>query len=431
MVDRQPTLKIGYVVKMFPRLSETFILNEILELERRGAEVVIFSVKKPNEGRFHPQLTKLKAKVLYLEDLEPKKWHLWISKEWSQLSDHSQGLWNLIDESLSNDNCFQMDHIWWSAWLAAQAEKMGLDHLHAHFASLPSSIAYFAHRISGISFSFTAHAKDIFVYDADEHHLRKKLKSAAFVVTVTNYNKKYLTKNIPEADPDSIRVVHNGINLEQFRDDVDIDRKPNTILAVGRLVVKKGFGDLLDACALLKTRGVEFDCTIVGEGPEEELLRAKCIELGLNGTITFAGALTIDEVMSLMQTSTLFCLPCVTAPDNNVDALPTVLLESLASGLPSISTTVSGIPEIIDSGTDGVLVSPNDPQALSAQLACLLESPELRTRLATKGREKAEKKFDLSQNAGTLFEMFLALRTMDETTESPVVSERITARNGR
>jgi len=431
MVDKQLTVKIGYVVKMFPRLSETFILNEILELERRGAEVVVFSVKKPNEGRFHPQLTKLKAKILYLEDLEPKKWPLWISREWSQLSEHNLGLWTLLEESLSNDNCFPMDHIWWSAWVAAQAEKLGLDHLHAHFASLPSSIAYLAHRISGINFSFTAHAKDIFVYDADEHHLRKKLGVAAFVVTVTNFNKRYLTETIPEADPDRIKVIHNGINLEQFQPDDSVKRLPNRILAVGRLVVKKGFGDLLDACALLKNRGVAFECTIVGEGPEEEQLRQKCLELGLNGEITFAGARTLDEVMSLMQSATLFCLPCVTAADNNVDALPTVLLESLASGLPSISTTVSGIPEIIDSDVDGILVAPNDPPALSAQLASLLESPELRARFAKQGREKAERKFDLRQNAGSLFEMFRSVQTEDKGPDSPVLSERVTARDGQ
>lgn len=425
MDNAHPVLRVGYVVKMFPRLSETFILNEILELERRGVEVVIFSAKKPNEGRFHPQLASLKAEVLYLEDQEPKKWPHWIAKEWDRLGSCRENLFELINDALSKSDAGRIDQIWWSAWIASQALKRDLDHLHAHFASLPSSLAYFAHRISGIPFSFTAHAKDIFVYTMDEHYLREKLTAAAFVVTVTHFNHRYLVKQAPRIDGDRIKVIHNGINLEEFVFNPNQSRKSSQILAVGRLVVKKGFATLLEACSLLKKDGLPFTCLIVGEGPEEERLKLQCRELQLQDEITFVGARNLEEVGQLMQTSTLLCLPCTVAPDGNQDALPTVLLEALASGLPILSTTVSGIPEIVDNETDGLLVGPDDTQALSKQLRRLLTDSRLREELAVKGRGKAERKFDLRKNAGeTLLGAFrtsiIAGRSVLKTTLSLV-----------
>jgi glycosyltransferase involved in cell wall biosynthesis len=406
---------------MFPRLSETFILNEILELERRGVEVVVFSIKKPNEGRFHPQVSDLKAKVLYLEDLDSKKWPQWIGAEWPVVSRHSGNLWDAVGEALTEDDPKRVEQIWWGAWVASQARKLGLARLHAHFASMPSTVAYFAHRVSGIPFSFTAHAKDIFVYDMEEHCLRRKLAAASFVVTVTNFNKRYLLENAPEIDEDRIRVIHNGIDLKQFKTETSARRESNLILGVGRLVPKKGFDDLLDACTILKARGVPFRCMIVGGGVEAEALEEKRRVLGLE-EVTFAGPKTVDEVRELMRAATLFCLPCTVAQDKNVDALPTVLLEALACGLPSVSTTISGVPEIIDSGVDGVLVEPDSPAGLAEQIEKLLSSPQSRTRLSRAGRKKAVSKFDLQKNVKTLLDFYLQDDTAGRPAAGPLTA---------
>ncbi len=407
MNHQSPRLKIGYVVKMFPRLSETFVLNEIIELEQQGAEVVVFSLKKPNEGRFHQQVSRLKATVFYLEDLDPKKWQSWISPEWPLLDRHRERLFKLVGDALRDGDSSRVDQIWSSAWIAAKAEVLGLHRLHAHFASLPSTIAHFVHEITGIPYSFTAHAKDIFVYTMDDHLLREKLNTASFVVTVTHFNHRYLTERAPEVDPSRIRVIHNGIGLDQFTPVSPSERDENLILGVGRLVPKKGFSTLLDACALLKSRNVSFRCVIVGDGPELASLTQRSKELGLEDDVTFSGALVIDEVKVLMQRATLFCLPCTVTEDNNADALPTVLLEAMACGLPSISTTVSGVPEIIDSGQDGILVGPDDPVALADQLAKLLVSRDLRAKYAVAGRKKAEEKFDIRRNVGTLLRNYI------------------------
>jgi glycosyltransferase involved in cell wall biosynthesis len=392
---------------MFPRLSETFILNEILELERRGVKVVVFSVKKPNEGRFHPQLSRMKAKVLYLEDLEPKKWATWLGKVWPSLSHRRSEFGNLLDETLTRQDQSRMDLMLISAWVGAKAEEFGLTRLHAHFASLPSTVAYFAHLVTGIPFSFTAHAKDIYVYDMERHLLREKLFAAQFVITVTHYNRDYLLENAPGLDPGIIKVIHNGVNVAGFKPDGRRRREPNQILAVGRLVPKKGFGDLLEACRIMKDKGVGFRCLIAGDGLEAESLREKQQTLGLEEEVEFLGARNQKEVIKLMQDSTLLCLPCTVDEDGNRDALPTVILEAMACGLPVVSTSISGIPEMVDSGTDGVLVDPDDPVMLSKQLIRLLSSSQIRRKFASNGLKKVSAKFDLRKNVDSLLKMYL------------------------
>ncbi len=399
-------MKIGYIVKMFPRISETFILNEILELERQGAEVTVFSLKKPNEGKFHPQMNELKADILYLDDCDVKTWSGWISNEWDYLQDYNDNIWNLVNESLKRKDTSRIDNIWRAAWICSKASRLGIERVHAHFASLPSTVAYLSHRISGIPFSFTAHAKDIFVYDMEEHYLREKLQHASFVVTVTNYNKNYLLENAPETNPDIIKVLYNGVNLVTLQPVAKSSRKSKTILGVGRLVEKKGFNDLLNALVILKKQKVDFECVIVGTGPEEENLLQLKQELNLENDVTFLGSKTSDEVTTLMKEATVFCLPCIIAEDNNIDALPTVLLEALALGLPSISTSISGIPEIIEHEHNGLLAEQKKPEQLAELLERLLLTPKLCDEYALIGRKIAEEKFSLRTNAGTLFKMF-------------------------
>lgn len=391
---------------MFPRISETFILNEILELERQGAEITIFSLKKPSEGKFHPQIADLKADVYYLEDLDVKKWSGWVSSEWDYLESYSDKIWDLVSSALKNKDSSRIDNIWRSAWISSKAARLGIDRLHAHFASLPSTIAYLSHRITGVPFSFTAHAKDIFVYDMEEHYLREKLQYASFVITVTNYNKRYLCERAPEIDADRIRVLYNGVNLELIQPIAVTKRKSNTILSVGRLVEKKGFNDLLHALKILKEKSIDFECFVAGSGPEQENLITLMEELQLQKDVTFIGSKTSDEVISLMREATVFCLPCVISKDNNIDALPTVLLEALAVGLPSVSTSISGIPEIIQHEHNGLLSEQKNPNQLAEMLEKLLLSEKLRVMYALNGRVIAESKFSLNTNVGLLLEMY-------------------------
>jgi glycosyltransferase involved in cell wall biosynthesis len=405
MINNKELPKIGYVAKMYPRLSETFILNEMLELERQGTELSVFSIKKPNEGRFHPQTSDLKAEVYYLEDLESKKWVKWLNEIWPYLEPYKDNFFRMFETVLLKRDYNEMELFQQSVWAAGKAVELGINHIHAHFGSMPSTVAYYIKEITGISFSFTAHAKDIFVYNMEEHHLRTKLFAADFTITVTNYNKNFLLEENPGLDSDKIKVLYNGTKIDFISPVPPEKRDKNTILSVGRLVPKKGFDTLIEACSILKNNGSNFKCLISGDGAEFENLNTQISKSELSDHVELLGAKTQDQVLKLMQTATLLCLPCRITGDGNRDALPTVLLEGLASGLPMISTNISGIPEIIESGNTGILVEPDDPIDLAKQIGKLLKSSELQTKFSIDGRKRAEKLFDIKANAGTLLKM--------------------------
>jgi glycosyltransferase involved in cell wall biosynthesis len=406
MTSANDSLKIAYILKMFPRLSETFILNEMLELERLGVDITIISLKKPNEGKFHPQLSNLKAPVYYLDDLDAKKWVPWLGEIWPRLEPHRENFWKLMEKVISHKDNKLMDYALYSAWAAAKIVELGIGHIHSHFGSLSSTIAYFAGRISSVPFSFTAHAKDIYVYDMEEHLLGEKLRAAKFAVTVTDYNKNYLHNQNPGLEPEKINVIYNGVALENIMYTQTEAREKDLILGVGRLVPKKGFDTLIDACDILKKRGVALRCVIAGNGSEAEMLFSKRSDLGLEDVIEFAGARRQDEIIDLMRRATMLCLPARIAEDGNRDALPTVLLEALASGLPVVSTDISGIPEIIDSGQSGILVNPDDAVSMADEIERFLNSEALRDRCSKAGLEKARKYFDIKNNVVILKNLF-------------------------
>ena len=395
-------LKIGYLVKMYPRLSETFILNEISELERRGVEVVIFSLLKPNEGRFHPQVTQIKAPVVYLDGFQGDKGWEQLRMSWPTLAPHRKEFWELCEEAMVSGKRGALKLFLSAAVVADHALKSGIDHLHAHFASTPSTVAYYASGISGLSFSFTAHAKGIFREGIDRDLLERKINAAQSVITVTEFNKRHMLSTFPSVVPNKIKVVYNGIDVELFNQHSESLRELNHIFAVGRLVPKKGFSDLLEACSILKERGVSFHCSIVGEGDQREVLAESVLQLGLNGLVDLVGPKTQLEVLDGMSRCGVFVLPCTKDIDGNQDALPTVLLEALASGIPVVSTDISGVPEIIDSGVDGLLVSPDDPSSLADSIQKIFADRDLAERFAINGRTKAEDRFDLRKSVAKL-----------------------------
>lgn len=400
-------LRIGYVVRMFPRFSETFVLQEILELERQGVEVSIFSLNKPNEGRFHPALARLKAQIIYLDDREAKRWWTWLPNEFGVLGPDRRQLWQLVDEVAQKQDGAELDTVFYGALLAAKSRALGVHALHAHFATVSCSLAYYAHRIAGIPYSFTAHAKDIFSDSVDRGFLTAKINAARFAVTVTEYNKRFLIEQQPGADASRIRVLYNGVDTDYFSPDVAVLKAaPPLVMAVGRLVAKKGFADLIRACAILKSRGQEFRCVIVGQGREEGTLRNLASELGVDGRVEFAGARHQEEVRDMMRSATVLCLPCLRDTDGNQDALPTVLLEAMSAGLPVISTYLSGVPEIIDTEQNGLMVEPGDPERLAFALERIASEPALAQRLSAAARLKVADRFDIRQNVATLHGWF-------------------------
>lgn len=400
-------VRVGYVLKMYPRFSETFILNEVLALERAGTEIEILSLRPPADGRFHEALAQVRAPVTYLPP-RPRAGHVWegLRAARAELPDLDAHLDALL-AAQPEDALAALD-------VAVAVRKRGLTHLHAHFGSVATTVARLAARITGVGYTFTAHAKDIFHEDVDRFDLAAKLRDAAAVVTVSDYNERYLRE---ELGATRVVRVYNGLDLTRFTYHPPGDREP-TICAVGRLVEKKGFHDLLKAVALLvRVRpGVRVD--LVGTGPEEESLRAYADRLGLDEVVRFRGALPQAQVREVVRAAGVFAAPCVVGADGNRDGLPTVLTEALAAGTPCVATPVTGIPEVVRDGETGLLVPEADPTALAGALDRVLSDPDLAAGLAAAGRRLVEREFDIDRNVTRLQELFAGgnarLRTRTE-----------------
>lgn len=393
--------KIAYILKMYPRFSETFIVNEILELERQGVDVRVYSLRKPDDGRFHASLARVKAGVIYVPQYPQVELER-VQRAHQQVYQAAPAAYQALRaevEALQDE--FLLKRFVQAGVIAAHLLQHPVDGMHAHFASSATRVAGYVHRLIGLPYSFTAHAKDIFHEQVNPESLRVKMRDARFVVTVSDFNRAYL-QELLDGTPGDVRRLYNGIDLDAFTPALQATREPNLILSVGRLVEKKGFEDLIRACALLRQGGVDARCEIIGAGERREALRALIDSLDLGQAVRLVGPKPQDEVMAAYRRAAVFALPCIVAQDGNRDGLPTVLLEAMASGLPVVSTTLVGVPEIIDHKVNGLLVEPGNPAALAAHLALLLRDADLRRSLGEAGRQKVAECFDVRKNVAQL-----------------------------
>lgn len=397
-------MHVGYVLKKFPRNSETFILNEILALQRAGADVTVFSLNRPDDGVFHRGLADLKRPVVYLLGRAPTQWPQVLKQNWPLLERQKDRLWAQFADLVDGERADMWSIMGWGIDMALQIRKHGVQRLHAHFATIAAYVARAANTLTGIPFSVTCHAKDIYREGVTGERFRALLRPSDFVVTVCEANKRYILEQHGAHDLD-LRVLYNGVDVSAFHPKGRNPNKEPTILSVGRLVEKKGFHVLFDALALMQKDGFRPRCEIIGDGEDSEKLHAQVARLGLDN-VAFLGMRTQDEVRAHMATATVMALPCIVGADGNRDALPTVLLEALAAGLPILSTPVGGVEEIADFGRAGVIVPPDDAATLAAELTKLLRDPARLANFSKLGRTRAEQCFDLSTNVGKLLSWY-------------------------
>lgn len=418
-------MRIGYVIKMYPRFSETFILNEMLELERQGLALSIFSLKKPDDGCFHPAVGWVRARARYLPEVTPGALGELLGPHFRILRRAPHAWTKTMLTVAGRGWSASWKYFLQAGWLAENAPAFGVDHLHAHFASAAARVAQLASHISGLSYSFTAHAKDIYQRQTDTALLRQKIAEAAFVITVSDYNYHFLVELAGAELASKIRRLYNGIDLAQFSPPGIDERQNNLILGVGRLVEKKGFGFLVEACRLLAQQGRSFECHIVGKGPEEKALQSQICAAQLQDRVRLLGPKSQEAIIALYRQATLCALPCIVAEDGNRDALPTVLLEASACGLPVVSTPVTGIPEIVVDGETGLLVPSGDAHALAGAIGRLFDDNELRLKLGRNGRKRAEREFDVRINAAQLLSWFQEIRIEKRATAPSLLSESV------
>jgi glycosyltransferase involved in cell wall biosynthesis len=389
--------RVGYVAKVFPRLSETFVINEIRELEGQGMDIHIFSLHHPPAAVPHRLLGELRAPVTCVETVtrpsgkDCEKAAVVLSERFEEAAQ-------------LGDRLFPRKYVRLALQLVDGARSLGLRRLHAHFASRAAHVAMLASQLLGVPYSFTAHAKDIYHEEVDRDLLRVKMRYADLVVTVSEFNRQALLQigaGIPDVATKVVRL-YNGVDLSLFHRGTPDNRVSNLFLAVGRLVEKKGFPTLIRACSILRERGVPFAGEIVGSGPEESLLQDLIRDADLGHAVRLRGALPVEEVATAIRRASLVVLPCIVGSDGNVDALPTVLLEAMASGVPVISSKISGIPEIIADGETGYLVPAGDPAAIADAMQRILQDPIGADGLGKAARQRAERLFDLRSNVAQL-----------------------------
>jgi glycosyltransferase involved in cell wall biosynthesis len=419
--SRQPT-RVGYIIKMFPRLSETFILNEVLELERQGVALHIFSLKRPVDRVFHEQAKLVRSPVTYLPEsvfqaplgILRAQFHVWSNfpRSWRHC------LRNALRRVRAGGDS--------GTWLAfCQAcclirELGGIRHLHSHYANTPAKLALLIHRLTGISYSITTHAKDIFQNDPfASPKLRERMGRARFIVANSQFSAQHIRAGLDGRG--ETYVIHNGLNLASFPVRGSQSGQP-MILGVGRLVEKKGFSDLIAACELLKRKGVRFSCEIIGTGACSAQLKEQIRTRRVGDCIMLGGPLPQQVLLEHYNRAMVFALPCVRAADGDRDILPNALKEAMAVGVPVVTTRLEGIDELIEHDVSGLLVEPGDVTALASNLERLLRDSELRQRLAQKGRAVIEERFDRTTNFAELKTLLLAasgVQAADPTRTAP------------
>ncbi|AUC61593.1 Glycosyltransferase [Cyanobacterium sp. HL-69] len=391
-------MKVGYVLKRYPRYSETFVVSEILAHEAAALEIQIFALHPPLDGHFQDIIAKVRSPVTYLFSHDLRGSTLW--DVFDKASYVIPNFWQKLEFAQGED----VHRLHKAIQLACIAREQNFTHLHAHFATSATVVARLASHFAEIPYTFTTHAKDIFHESVVPTEYASKLTDAAAAVTISKYNLDYLQQTYGAA-AQKVQLIYNGLDLQRY-EFASPQHRPAKIVAVGRLVEKKGFGVLIDACQILRERGVIFTCEIAGAGEEELNLRQQIEKLGLQEQVKLLGIRPQGEVTKLMQSASVMAAPCVVGGDSNKDGLPTVLLEAMALGTPCISTNLTGIPEVLRHRETGLMVEQNDPIALAEAIAQLLENADLRVELATQARQLMEQKFDIHRNAAKLRTVF-------------------------
>lgn len=398
---------IGYILGRFPVLSETFILNEILALESGGEPVHIFSLEPPRDSRSHEDLAKLKADVTYLAPWSDLRW-VWSSQVraarrfgWSYLRTLAAAAWSGRPGGWRG--------FLQGSYIASEARRLGLRHLHGHYATQPASVGWVASRMTGLPYSFTAHAWDIYkTRYTRAHHVKalaRTIAGAQFVRTVSDFNQAYLRRIAP-GSASKIRRLYNGIDLERFVPGDLPQREPFLVLAVGRLVEKKGLTILIEACRELRDRHIAVQAWIVGTGPLQAKLEAQVTACHLGDRVRLLGSHTQGEVLTRYQSAHLFVLPCLVGADGNRDGLPVAIVEALACGLPVVTTPLTGIPEVVQHRHNGLLVPEGDSHALAEAIEEAIRDRPLYERMRANARASVESRFDLRQTVAELARWF-------------------------
>ena len=394
-----PRPVLGMILKGYPRISETFISNEILLLEKLGFPIHLFSMRQPREKFTHESVNRIQATVDYLPETLlrplPRLFYHNCLLAAQRPGVYTQALKIAFQRFLRTHKSATLKHLFQAGYLVRRLlPGRGIIHLHAHFAHSPASVAMFTSLLSGRPFSFTAHAKDI--YTSDPRQLKEKAALAKFVVTCTEYNRRHLLA-LCDGEPREIHRIYHGIDtgLFAFRPKkISKVEKPYRILTVARLTAKKGLPTVYRALKALKDRGIAFEHTLIGDGEDRKAILSVIKNLGLSDHTRWLGTQPHEVVVDYYKRAHLFVLGCEVAPNGDRDGIPNVLFESMAMGVPVVATNLSAIPELVETGKTGLLVDPGSPEKMAEAMRRMLNDADLRARIIPAARQRVARDFD-------------------------------------
>ena len=386
--------QFAYLFERFPSFGQTFCYREAAELARQGVAPPIFSIRNPKDESPQDWDVRIVQRVHYLPVEEQLLREIHRASKTGKLTTEIIGALDAWGRRTDFLRLYQ------AVYVGLRLQEMGIRHVHAHFAGMAARTAFWIHKFFPITFSFTAHANDIFAPRDFEIGLDRLVDAARIIVTVTDYAARFLRERFPNR-ADRIYRVYNGLNLSEFGR-TDFSFTPPLIVAVGRLIAKKGFADLIRACGLLAEGGKPFQCEIVGEGPLENELRAQIEQLDLQNRVALSGAKPQREVRRRLAAASIFVLPSVVDSAGGIDNLPTVIMEAMATALPVISTDIGGIPEMVVENETGFLVRPGDTGALARAVEKMIDDRQLAQRLGRGGYERAQHLFSIETNVRDL-----------------------------
>jgi colanic acid/amylovoran biosynthesis glycosyltransferase len=411
IIDSSPSqLRVAYIVSRFPKLTETFILYEILAVQEQGVQVELYPLQREHTTLMHPEAKQLMTTAHFQP---PVSWpiiranlHFLRRKPRTYV----KALRDLLRATWGSLRYFAGALIFFlkTVRFAYLMEAAEITHIHAHFASHPAAAAFVIHRLTGIPYSFTAHGSDL---HRDRHMLREKTAEAEFVVTISHYNKQIFIDECGEQVRHKVAVIRSGVDTQAFqpRSNYRQDGPPHhplTIVCIGTLHEVKGQTHLIEACRLLRDKGIDFTCHFVGDGPDRDALSAQVAAAGLGDHTRFDGQKTRQEVIALLRKADILAAPSVPSRDNRREGIPVVLMEAMVSGVAVVASDLSGIPELVENEVSGLLVPPGNPAALAGALEHLYRDPALRQRLGQGGRGKVLREFDLEASAAALVRGF-------------------------
>lgn len=397
---------LAVILDQFPSASETFILREMVALERRGFVLAPLALRRA-DGCVHAEAQELGARTVYRTRALSGGclWRQVVAAVKYPLG-YASGVALAVRYALRQPRAARdlVVGLLAAGEFAAQLRRpQRVEHVHAQFCSTPATVGMLLAEMLNVTFSMSGHARDIFT--GESVLLDQKLAEAEFAAVCTRHGQERLERVHRIAAGDKVHLIHHGIDPSQFVPPLERPAGPRMVLSVGRLVEKKGFDILLRAAALARSRGAEFELHLVGEGPEREDLERLASGLGLREVVVFRGALTQDELRPLYADASVFALASVVTADGDRDGIPNVLIEALAMGVPTVATATGGITELVEDEVTGLVAPPGDAQALAECLERALYDEELRERVRAAGRERVVLEFDVSRNTEALAEL--------------------------